>query len=87
MSLRTPQYWLAEIDQHGNPKLVDGSHDSPEGCNQAAFLIQGIGLGKPARKFAVAKIELSECVQSGANVNHEAVESCRKMVDFAKARR
>ncbi len=85
--MRGSQYWLAELDQYDNPTLIDGSHDSPEGCNKAAFLIRGIGLGKSERRFAVAKVELSECVPSGANVNHEAVESCRKMVDFAKGRR
>lgn len=84
MSFRTPQYWLAELDEHDNPILIDGSHSSPEGCNQAAFLIQSIGLGKSQRRFAVAKVELSECVPSGENVNQSAVDVCRAMVSGAK---
>lgn len=26
------QYWLAELDVHGNPKLIDGAHDSADGA-------------------------------------------------------
>jgi hypothetical protein len=62
--LRTPQYWLAELDQYGNPTLIDGSHSSIEGCNQAAYLITAMQLGKPDRQFAVARVELSECKPS-----------------------
>jgi hypothetical protein len=75
VKLRTPQYWLAELDQYGNPKLVDGSHDSPEGANKAAYLIQAMHLGKPGRTFAVAKVELTECVPSANGVDHEAVRA------------
>jgi hypothetical protein len=73
--LRTPQYWLAEISQHGNPTLIDGAHDSPEGANRAAYLIQAMHLGKPNRRFAVARVELSECVPSDKGVNHDAVRA------------
>lgn len=43
--LRTPQYWLVELDQWGNPTLIDGSHSSPEGANKAAYIIQAMILG------------------------------------------
>ncbi len=32
--MRSPQYWLAELDQHGNPTLIDGSHETAEGAKQ-----------------------------------------------------
>lgn len=73
MSLRTPQYWLAELDQYGNPKLIDGSHSTPEGVNEAAYLIKAMNLGNPNRKFAVAAVHLSECVPSSNGVDHEAI--------------
>lgn len=73
--MRTPQYWLAELDQYDNPKLIDGSHDTPDGCNRAAYLITAMRLGAPNRRFAVAKVELSKCVPSGKGVNHEAVRT------------
>jgi hypothetical protein len=82
--MRTPQYWLAELDRYDNPTLIDGSHSSPEGVQQAAYLITHMGLGKPNRRFAVAKVELSECIPSDRNVNQEAVRICASMVDEAK---
>lgn len=77
--MRTPQYWLAELDQHGNPTLIDGSHSSPEGCNQAAYLITAMGLGASGRRFAVAKVELSECKPSEKGVNHKAIAAVNRM--------
>jgi len=73
------QYWLAELDQHGNPKLIDGAHSDAEGANKAAYLIRAMGLGKPDRKFAVARVELSECVPSSVGVNHDAIGAVNQM--------
>lgn len=73
------QYWLAELDRYGNPKLVDGAHSTPEGANQAAYLINAMKLGAQGRKFAVAKVELYECVPTAAGVNTEAVEAINMM--------
>lgn len=78
MKLRTPQYWLAEIDMHGNPTLIDGSHSDAEGARKAAYLIAALGLGKPNRQFAVAKVELSDCIASGKGVNHDAIRQIVK---------
>lgn len=75
MTIRSPQYWLAELDQYDNPKLIDGSHDSPKGANKAAYLIAAMRLGAPNRRFAVAKVELSECVPSSDGVDHEAIQA------------
>ena len=83
-TLRTPQYWLAELDQYDNPTLTDGSHESAEDANHAAYLIQRMGLGNPNRRFAVARVELSECVPSGKDAGEEALDLCKKAVDFAK---
>ncbi len=77
--MRTPQYWLVELDQHGNPTLIDGAHSSPEGCNQAAYLIMAMKLGKPGRHFAVARVDLTECSPSSQGVNHEAVATVNAM--------
>lgn len=82
--MRTPQYWLAELDQYDNPKLIDGSHDSAEGAHQAAYLIQAMHLGKPNRKFAVAKVELTECAPSARGVNQAAVRSINRMRDASR---
>lgn len=75
------QYWLAELDQYGNPTLIDGAHSNARGANQAAFLIGAMRLGKPNRRFAVAKVELSECIPSAAGVNLEAVRTINTAKD------
>lgn len=71
----TIQYWLAELDQYGNPTLIDGAHSSMEEVNRAAYLITAMSLGKPNRQLAIAKVELSECKPSAAGVNLEAVRT------------
>jgi hypothetical protein len=74
------QYWLAELDQHGNPKLIDGAHSDAEGANRAAYLIGAMHLGgNRPRRFAVARVELSECVPTAAGVNLEAVRTINMM--------
>lgn len=72
------QYWLAELDQYGNPSLIDGAHSTRQGVNRAAYLIETMHLGKPNRRFAVAKVELSECKPSAAGVNLEAVRTINR---------
>lgn len=69
------QYWLAELDRYGNPKLIDGAHSSAKGANKAAYIIRELGLGQPDRKFAVARVELSECVPSSTGVNLKAIRT------------
>jgi hypothetical protein len=71
----TYQYWLVSLDRYGNPRLIDGAHSDAEGANQAAYLIKSMHLSSENEKFAVAKIELLECVPSDKGVNHEAIRT------------
>jgi len=71
------QFWLAELDQYGNPTLVDGAHSKPEDVQKARFLIESMKLGKPNRKFAIAKVELSECIPSNKGVNMDAIQTIK----------
>jgi hypothetical protein len=74
------QYWLAELDQHGNPELIDGAHSNAQGASQAAYLIKAMSLsGDRPRKFAIARVELSECAPTAAGVNLEAVRAINMM--------
>ena len=84
--LRTPQWWLAELDQHGNPKLIDGSHSDRAGADQAAYIIGALGLGGTNRRFAVARVELSEVLPNSAGVNHEAVATMAPLVAAYKGK-
>ena len=58
------QWWLAELDQYGSPKLVDGDHADMAGANRALYLINALGLGA-GRKYAAAKVQLFEAVPDG----------------------
>ena len=70
------QYWLVSLDRYGNPnRLIDGAHSEAEGANKAAYLIKAMHLSTEREKFAVAKIELLECVPSDKGVNHEAIKT------------
>ena len=75
--LRTPQWWLAEIDQYGNARLVDGSHSTREGADRAAYLIGAMNLG-PGKRYAVARVELSEPQPSSRGVNHVAIDEINR---------
>lgn len=83
------QWWLAELDQYGNPSLIDGAHEDRHGADQAAYLIRSIGLGGGrARRFAVARVELIEVNESNHGiVNDEAIVACKMMYDQMTLRR
>jgi hypothetical protein len=62
--LISPQYWLAELDQYGNPKLVDGAHSQRSGVVAAMAIYRKCGFDK-GRKYAVAKVELFPVYSKG----------------------
>ena len=78
------QWWLAELDQHGNPKLSDGAHSERTGADRAMYLIKNLGLDNKGKRWAVARVELSEPRPSADGVSHDAVSACRAMVDAAR---
>jgi len=75
------QYWLVELDQHGNPDLIDGSHDDRKGADEALYLRKRIGFFDKDKRYAIAKIELSEPDNEVHDINDEAADACRDMVD------
>lgn len=79
------QWWLAELDQYGNPKLSDGAHSERAGADKAMYLIKNLGLDNKGKRWAVARVELSEPQPSADGVNHDAVSACRTMVDATRA--
>ena len=71
--LRTPQWWLAELDRYDNPKLIDGSHDDASGAHHALYLLQSLGLARD-RRFAVARVELIPAVPDPTGADEEALD-------------
>lgn len=72
--LRTPQFWLAEIDQHGNPTLHDGSHETREGVEKAAYLMTRLGFSK-GKRYACAEVILTEVEAKPHDSNEEALST------------
>lgn len=50
------QWWVAELDRYGNPKLTDGAHSERDGCEQAIYLLARLGLAKDT-KHAICRVE------------------------------
>lgn len=72
------QWWLAELDRYGNPKLMDGAHSERSGAEQALYLIQRLGLVKD-RRFAVARVELSEAKADATGANEDAIATLNEI--------
>lgn len=66
------QFWLASLDRHGNPKLVDGAHRERCGAEKALTLIRRLGLDR-GEEFAIAEVRLSDPTGEHAPVNEEAI--------------
>lgn len=66
------QYWLAEIDQHGSPKLTDGPHGARSGVEKALYLIENLGLIR-GRRFACADVTLSPVIAVAHDANKNAI--------------
>lgn len=75
---QTPQFWLAELDPHGNPRLLDGAHRTREGVEKAAYLHMRLGLQK-GLTFACAEVHITpvEAAPHGANEEALSILSAR----------
>lgn len=58
MTDHLPQWWLASVDQHGNPTLIDGAHEGREGAQHAAHLFEQLRLTH-GRALMVAQMSLT----------------------------
>lgn len=78
------QFWLAELDKYGNPKLIDGSHSTREGAEKAAHLIRSMRLPSANSRLAVADVTLTE-LDGGVSLTEsekESVETINSVMDW-----
>jgi len=68
------QFWLAKLDQHGNPKLTDGLHDERQGVEQAIYLFSRLGLGKGDR-YACAEVVITDVEPGAHGANEDALNA------------
>jgi len=72
--LRSPQFWLAELDPYGNPTLCDGSHADRKGVEQAAYLLNRLGLSG-TRRYACAEVILTPVEAKPHGANEDAISA------------
>lgn len=74
------QWWLVELDQWNNPRLVDGAHANKSGADKALFIITGMGLAKD-KTYLSARVDFFDPKPTSNGVNMQALEACKSMVD------
>ena len=73
-ALPNTQFWLAKLDRHGTPDLIDGAHSTRNGVEQAAYLFARFGLAKGER-LACAEVIVTEIDAKPHGANEEAIGS------------
>lgn len=76
--MTTAQFWLAQLDQYGNPTLTDGPHDNRGGVEQAIYLFKNLGLGK-GKQYACAEVTITEVEARSHGANEEAISTLNKI--------
>lgn len=68
------QWWVADIDQYGMPKLTDGPHSKRDGCEHALYLLSRLGL-RPEQKRAICRVEIFPPVAKPHGADEEALNA------------
>lgn len=66
------QWWLAELDRYGNPRLCDGAHSERAGAEKAAYLYQRLGLEK-GQRYGVVRVEIWPAEARPHDANEAAI--------------
>ena len=70
------QFWLAELDKYGNPKLVDGSHSERAGAEEALTLRKRLPmLSTEGKSYAIAEVILSKPTGEHGELNEDALKA------------
>lgn len=68
------QFWLARLDRHGNPTLVDGAHERRSGVEKAMYLFTRLNLSK-GESYACAEVIITPVEAKSHGANEEAIET------------
>lgn len=70
------QFWLAELDQYGNPTLTDGAHGDRNGAEEALTLRKRLPMiSTEGKKYAIAEVILSEPTGEHGELNEDALKT------------
>ena len=75
MAKTETQFWLAELDQYGNAKLLDGPHTDADGAEQALTILRKLNCEiTEGRIFAIAEVHLSTPTGDHTPINQKAID-------------
>ena len=66
------QFWLARLDQYGNPTLVDGAHEARSGVEKAMYLFKRLHLAK-GESYACAEVIITPVEAKAHGANEDAI--------------
>lgn len=66
------QFWLARLDQYGNPTLVDGAHAARSGVEQAMHLFNRLSRTK-GEQYACAEVIITSVEAKPHGANEDAI--------------
>lgn len=67
------QWWLAELDMHGNPTLVDGAHEDRAGADNAMYVYERLRITH-GKRYAVALVILYQPQPNSDGVDEEVID-------------
>lgn len=68
----TIQWWLAELDRYGNPRLCDGSHSQRAGAEKAMYLYGRLGLAGD-EKYVICRVEVYPATATPHGVDEKSI--------------
>ncbi len=68
------QWWLAELDRYGNPRLCDGAHSERTGAERAMYLYKCLGLEK-GMQYGICRVEMLPSVAIPHGANEESIST------------
>lgn len=66
------QWWVADLDRHGNPTLSDGAHSDREGCEKAIYIMERLGLRK-GQRMGICRVEIFPPAAKPHGANEDAL--------------
>lgn len=73
------QWWLAELDQHGNPRLCDGAHSDRSGAEKAMYLYRRLGLERCGQRYGVVRVEVWPAEAKPHGADEQAIRDLNEM--------
>jgi len=72
------QWWLAELDKLGNPRLCDGPHLEMAAVEKALYLYRRMGLRDgDAKTYGAVRLEVFDVTPKAHGANEDAIATLK----------